>query len=145
MKYSLACLLEGPAAEYQQRLVREIADRFDLRFTLEQAIPPHFTLKYHFETEEIDTVEQIVSRFCTTHAKKAVEIGGFGEFAPDVAFLKVQLSPAAQTTFEAFLVELRHIPWMSFPRDPGGAMRAEAARGERVPAGPGEVVLLLAR
>src|SRR5262245_47016005 len=114
MRYTLACLLEGPAAEYQQRLIREIAARFDLRFTQEQAIPPHFTLKYEFDTDEIETVEEIVRRFCAAHTKTAVEVGGFGAFPPDVAFLKVQLSPAAQTLFEEFLSELREIPWMEW-------------------------------
>jgi 2'-5' RNA ligase len=131
MRYTLACLLEGPAADYQQRLIREIADRFDLRFTQEQAIPPHFTLKYEFDTDAIDTVEGIVRRFCATHTKAAVEVGGFGEFPPDVAFLKVQLSPAAQTLFEEFLTELREIPWMVWSPYDGVGLQFHATLVER--------------
>ena len=131
MKYSIACLLDGPVAEYQQQLIREIADRFDLRFTQQQAIPPHFTLKYAFETDDIGTVERILSQFCAAHAQKAVEVGGFGQFPPDVAFLKVQLSPAAQSLFEEFLEELRQIPWMPWSPYDGEDLQFHATLAER--------------
>lgn len=131
MTYAIACLLEGPVAEYQRGLIREIAGRFGLPFTLEQEIPPHFTLKYEFETEDVGPVVEIIERFCGTHSRTPVEIGGFGDFPPDVAFLDVRLSPEARVVFEEFLGELRQIRWMTWNRYDGEHLRFHATLAER--------------
>jgi len=53
MKYIMPCVLKSPVIEYHRSLVDDIADRFGLTFTQQQAIPAHFTLKYHFTTVNI--------------------------------------------------------------------------------------------
>lgn len=131
MTYAIACLLEGPIAEYQRRLIREIADQTGLRFTLTQAIPPHFTLKYAFETEEGHVIESLVERLCREHSRTPVTVGGFDAFPPDVVFLNVCLSPAAQAVFHEFLGELRGLSWMTWNRFDGEKLRFHATLAER--------------
>ena len=65
----------APFAEYHQALVDEIAARFDLPFTRRQGIPAHFTLKYHFETDDIAPVEALLAGFARAHAAAPVDGG----------------------------------------------------------------------
>jgi hypothetical protein len=44
MKYIMPCVLKSPVVEYHRGLVDDIADRFGLTFTRQQAIPAHLTL-----------------------------------------------------------------------------------------------------
>jgi len=63
-KYIIPCLVRSPQiVEYHRELVDEIAERFGLTFTQRQQIPAHFTLKYHFTTEEIGQVEELLEAF----------------------------------------------------------------------------------
>ncbi len=62
MRYILPCLLGDLIRECHRDLVEEIATRFDLPFTQRQAIPAHFTLKYHFETPDIAPAEELLDR-----------------------------------------------------------------------------------
>lgn len=131
MRYVIHCLLNGPVVDYQLGLIREIADRFELPFTQELALHPHFTLKYEFDTEEVDSIEGLIERFCRKHAETPVEVGGYGEFPPDVAFLQVHLSPAAREVFQAFLGELRGIPGISWSPYDGESLHFHATVAER--------------
>ena len=115
-KYIMPCLLKSPVSDHQRELVEAIAGRFGLTFTQRQAIPAHFTLKYHFTTAEIGQLEALLERFVRTHSRTPVTIGGFGHFLEDVVFVEVELSPAAKRTFEALVSTLRTLPWMPWDR-----------------------------
>jgi 2'-5' RNA ligase len=130
-KYVLHCLLSGPVIEYQNGLIGEIADRFGLGFTREQSLPPHFTLKYEFEAVEMSAVEEHLDRYCRQHRKAPVQVGGFGEFRPDVLFLNVHLSPAAKELFHQLLGELRGVPWITWSPYDGEALHFHATVAER--------------
>ena len=112
--YIMPCLLKAPASDYQRELVDVIAERFGLTFTHRQAMSAHFTLKYHFTTAEIGTVEALLDRFAREHPRTPVMIGGFGHFLADIVFVEVELSRAAKSTFEVLVSTLRTLPWMSW-------------------------------
>ena len=61
-RYIISCFLGSPVLEYQRELVDLIAGRFGLTVTQQQAIPAHFTLKYHFATRDIGEVERQARR-----------------------------------------------------------------------------------
>lgn len=113
-KYIMPCLLQPPIARYQRELVDLIAARLGLTFTQRQAIPAHFTLKYHFTTATIEQVEDLVGEFARGREPAPVVVGGFGHFLEDVVFVEVGLSAAARRLLEALLVALRTLPWMSW-------------------------------
>jgi 2'-5' RNA ligase len=131
MRLVIHCLLEGPVVEYQRDLIHAIGERFGLPFTGEQALHPHFTLRYEFETADIAPVETLIERFCETQKKTPVEVGGFGEFPPDVAFLNVHLSSEARQVFEEFLRELRGVPWLTWSPYDGENLHFHATVAER--------------
>ena len=114
MRYIMPCLLSSPIGEYQREMVSVIAERFDLTFTQRQAIPAHFTLKYHFATLGIEQVEALLDDFVRSQRRSPITVGGFGHFDEDVIFVEVELSPAAQRVHEALVSALRTLPWMTW-------------------------------
>lgn len=112
-RYIIPCLVRSPQiVEYHRELVDEIADRFGLTFTQRQRIPAHFTLKYHFTTEEIGQVEELLEAFGRRYAATFVDVGGCGHFGEDVVFVDVRLSEAARGTLAALISTLRTLSWM---------------------------------
>jgi 2'-5' RNA ligase len=112
MTYIMPCLLKSPVVEYHRALVDDIADRFGLTFTRQQAIPAHFTLKYHFTTADIQAVETVLEAFARNQSRTPITVGGFGHFDEDVVFVEVSLSDAARQSLEALIAALRTLPWM---------------------------------
>ncbi|HEX9408550.1 MAG TPA: 2'-5' RNA ligase family protein, partial [Methylomirabilota bacterium] len=99
----MPCLLPPPVQAYHKELVDLVAERFGLTFTQRQAIPAHFTLKYHFTTPEIGQMEALLDDFVRRHRRAPISVGGFGHFAEDVVFVDVQLSAAARRVLEALV------------------------------------------
>ena len=130
MRYILPCLLPSPVREYHRALVDELAARFDLRITQRQAIPAHFTLKYHFETDDIAPVEVLLADFADRHAAARVTVGDFDHFGENVVFATVTLSPAAQTLLEALFTALRRLPWMPWSPHDGDHLRPHMTLAE---------------
>jgi len=112
-RFIVPCLFRSPQiAEYHRELVDAIADRFGLSFTQRQRIPAHFTLKYHFITNEIQRVEGLLEDFVSRYSSTPVEVGGFGHFDEDVVFVQVRLSDGAQRVLTGLFAALRTLPWM---------------------------------
>jgi len=114
MRYIMPCMLPSPVQAYHRELVDVIAERFGLTFTQRQAIPAHFTLKYHFTTPEIGQIEALLDDFVRRHRRTPITAGAFGHFLEDVVFVEVELSPAAQRAFDALVSALRTLPWISW-------------------------------
>ena len=115
-RYIIPCFLASPIQDYQHELVELIAERFGLTFTQRQAIPAHFTLKYHFATRDIGEVERLIGDFAREREPSPVEVGGFGHFLEDVVFVEVRLSEGARRALDALVATLRTLSWMSWGR-----------------------------
>jgi 2'-5' RNA ligase len=76
-------------------------------------------LKYWFETDKIEVIDQIVENFCKTRKKTRVRVGGFGGFRPKVVFLNADLSEEAKRTFLELISELRKVNWVTWDRYDG--------------------------
>lgn len=123
MRYILPCLFASPIREYHQALVDEVATRFDLPFTRLQAIPAHFTLKYHFETDDIAPVEDLLAGLARGHVAAPVAVGGFGHFDEDAVYVTVTLSPPARAVLVDLFTALRGLPWMPWSPHDGENLR----------------------
>ena len=131
MRYILPCFFGSPIREYHHHgLVDKIAARFNLSYTRRQAIPAHFTLKYHFETDEIAPVEGLLEAFARGHAAAPVTVGGFGHFDEDVVYVGVSLSPAARAVLADLFAELRRLAWMPWSSHDGEHLRPHMTIGE---------------
>ncbi len=118
MRYILPCLLGSSVRKYHRELVEEIAGRFGLTVTQRQGVPAHFTLKYHFETREIEGLEAVLEEFARRQRSTPITVGSFGHFDEDVVFVEVRLSEAARRAVAELIVALRTLPWMTWsPHD----------------------------
>jgi 2'-5' RNA ligase len=131
MRYIMPCLLPSPIGEYQRELVDVIAARFGLTFTQRQAIPAHFTLKYHFTTQEIGQIETLLEDFVRRQRRTSIIVGGFGHFSEDVIFVEVELSPSAQGVLEALVSTLRTLAGMSWDQFDAENLRPHMTIAER--------------
>jgi hypothetical protein len=50
MNYRIVYLLKGESKKYAEKLIKEVAKRFDVNFVYSGKNPVHITLKYRFET-----------------------------------------------------------------------------------------------
>jgi 2'-5' RNA ligase len=144
MRYILHCLLHGPVVSYQTALIDAIAERFDLRWTQRQALAPHFTVKYWFETEHIAEVESLLERFSATRGETPVIVGGISSFPRDIIFLGVNLSAEARETFRALVGDLQTLPWMQWDEYDGDRLHFHATIAERCGSHYSEILDFLA-
>jgi 2'-5' RNA ligase len=130
LRYALACFLSGPVKQYHNSLVDDIATNFGLTKTKTEGVPAHFTLKYWFETDKIEVIDQAVEKFCKTHKKTPVRVGGFGGFRPKVVFLNVWLSDEARQTFLGLVFELRDVESLTWDQYDGEALHFHSTLAE---------------
>jgi 2'-5' RNA ligase len=114
MRYMIHCLLKGPVEKYQKDLVEEIANKFGLTLTKEENLATHFTIKYSFETNQIQEIEKILEDFCKNHKRSKIKVEGFNNFHPNTIFIDIKLSDEAKELVSDFNKELKKINWMSW-------------------------------
>ena len=115
MIYTLANQFSEPIRSYQWNMVEAIANRFpSLTLTLRQNIPAHFTLKYHFETDNISEVEFLLTAFAKDYRGAAITVGQFEHFNYQTIFSRIELSESAQFLYDELIGLLRGISWMQW-------------------------------
>lgn len=92
MNYRIVYLLKGESKRYVERLIREVAKKFNVNFAYSGKQPAHITLKYRFETNKVKEVENVVSEICKETKLSSFEIGGLGNFKKHALILKVKPS-----------------------------------------------------
>lgn len=114
MKYMIVSLLGGEVQNYHQRLVEEIAVKFDVDFLASQKVPTHFTLKDVFETEDIIPLANKLKEFARTHRSAPIFLEGYNRFDDNVIFMDIRFSEEARVLFKQFVSVLREIDWMQW-------------------------------
>lgn len=66
MKYNIRYLIKGEAEQFQQELMHEIEEKFDVHKALHKKQQAHITLKYSFQANdtEIQELEEVLQQFC---------------------------------------------------------------------------------
>lgn len=115
MIFALANCFSEPIRSYHRTIVNEIQSEFpNLTMTRRQNIPSHFTLKYHFEIQDITVIEQMLGRFVTSRVRAPIEVASFDHFNFQTIFARVELSREARLVFNSLMSELRQYPWMQW-------------------------------
>ena len=108
MKYLIVTLIKGNAAEYQQKLLYSIAERFNVNGAIQRKPPAHIALKYSFETENIKLVENYIEEFCNRHKKCKYKLEGINHFDKDVIFIDVITSNEMKQLYAEFIDFLKN-------------------------------------
>lgn len=102
--------------DFYEGLVREISQIFNLDALLNKKRIPHMTLKYPFQINSINELEEIVSDFCQDRRPSTIEIKGVETFEENVIYLRVFSLRQTQETLEDLLEELRKIEDIEWKR-----------------------------
>jgi len=116
LDYILLNLFSGEVVDYQIGLIEELAAHFKLARIKKLGAPPHFTLKYWFNTDNIDPLIEDLEKFCDQHDPTPVKVGGFASFGKEVIYLKVEPSEEAMKVYENLLILLRQYDWIEWDR-----------------------------
>lgn len=92
MNYRVVYLLKGYAKKYAEKLIKDVAKKFNVDYCYSGRQPAHITLKYRFETNKVKEVENVINEICKTTKLSTFEIGGLGNFKKDALILKVKPS-----------------------------------------------------
>jgi len=112
MKYYIAFIIKGSASKYHQKLVKEVGPKFGERRIVDQKNKSHITLKYSFETDNIEEIENIIKKVVKNHNKQKIVFGGFGNFKRFVAYWNPELSKDATAIQKDLIKELRKLKWL---------------------------------
>jgi 2'-5' RNA ligase len=114
-EYAIIYLLPEPARSYHLDLWSKVETKFQLTGRTEPKAPPHITLKYSFEAENLMEVERVLAAFAATSRQTPWSIRGYNHFiTPDnyVIFLEVIPTTAVRAAHTDLLAHLRPIPWL---------------------------------
>jgi 2'-5' RNA ligase len=133
MKYFIGYLVKGEAEQYHQKLVKDIASRFDVFNTVSFKAPSHITFKYISNRERIWDVERVLENLCKDTPVSDFSIGGIGSFDNNVIYLKVEPSEAMVVFRKNLLRELKkldNIPWYPWDRKATPNFHVTIAEGD---------------
>lgn len=114
MKYIIVCLLNGAVKDYHQKLVEEIAEKFDVVALAKQKAPTHFTLKDMFDAENMEELDKALTEFVGTHGPARIFLEGYNRFGDNVIFMDIDFSDSARQLFTEFVARIKEIPWMQW-------------------------------
>ncbi len=83
MKYCIVYLATDEAEKYSINLTKELSEKFAIK-DLSKRVPPHMTIKYPFETEDILQVEKRIEICVEKKTSFPITIRSFGRFENDV-------------------------------------------------------------
>lgn len=114
MKYLIVCLIKGKAKEFNETLMYDVAKRFNVKGAIERKPPAHITLKYSFEIDKIDELENIIKEFCTSNKRTEYKLNGFGSFDKNTIFIKVEPSNEMVRSYKKLINKLKKVKWMTW-------------------------------
>jgi hypothetical protein len=92
MNYRIVYLLRGESKRYSEKLIKDVAKKFNVNYVYSGRQPAHITLKYRFETNNIKKVESLIEEVCKNNKSSYFEVGGIGSFTKHALILKVKPS-----------------------------------------------------
>jgi 2'-5' RNA ligase len=107
MKVDLVYVIKGRPGQYIQNLVKTVGPKFGENYMVENPLPPHITLKYAFNVQDVKKLEKLLEDFVSKRKAYELELKGFGNFRRFVAFLKPELSNSARNLRRDLLAVLK--------------------------------------
>ncbi len=110
MRYCVVYLVKGELQEYFNQITTDVALKFGTK-DLSKRVPPHITLKYPFETDDIREVENKIIATIKGKPNFNFIVEGFERFADkkETIFLSVKVDEAAYSVLKQVISEIGEI------------------------------------
>jgi 2'-5' RNA ligase len=109
MRYFIGYLIQGEAARWHIELSKEIASKFKI-WNISEKNPPHLTIYYPFETEDISPIKIFLRKWLHDHPISGnVTLSGFSHFENRVVFVDVNIDDSVRKAVEDMKIDLRKI------------------------------------
>lgn len=117
MRYVIVAVIKGEAGEFNNRLRKEVFQKFGARSS---RLPAHFTIKAPFEYEgDIGSLEKTLEDFCGSEQSAPLELDGFGHFDDRVIYMRVNLSGEGKAMHDRLIDALKRLDYITFDRKDG--------------------------
>jgi len=113
MKYFVGYLIQGETATWHINLAKNIADKFNT-WKLHEKIPPHITIFYLSEVENILPVKNLLRDWVQNKKVSGnFTIQDFDHFEDRVVFAKTEPDDSVRSMIEGLIKRLKQIPSMT--------------------------------
>jgi 2'-5' RNA ligase len=116
MKYFLGCLICKDVEEFQQKIIRELHEKFKIDYLYEHKQPSHLTLKAPFtcNAEQLKELEHLLENFCKLQEKVKIKIKDVGNFRRRIIFMDVIVPEIVQKEVQKLGKALRNLGWLNW-------------------------------
>lgn len=111
MRYVIVSVTKGSAGIFNENIKKEIYEKWNVKSS---KLPPHFTIKAPFETNNIALVDNIIENFCEYNNKSSYKIKGYDHFDDRVIYMKVFMSKEGKILHDKLIDAINSIDYINF-------------------------------
>lgn len=116
MRYVIVSVTKGNAGDFNNRLRKNLFEKFGAKSS---KLPPHFTIKSPFESEDLSSLENMLQKFCNLNPISKYKIDGYEHFDDRVVYMKVLMSPQGKIIHDKLISELEKFKYINFNNHDG--------------------------
>lgn len=117
MRYVVVCVVKGEAGEVNNRIRREIFEKFKVKSS---KLPAHFTIKAPFEYEgEITELTNVLEEFCAKERVQPFRLEGYEHFDERVIYMHVNMSKEGKAMHDRLIDAMARVPYINFNQKDG--------------------------
>lgn len=116
MRYVIVSVTKGNAGDFNNSLRRNLFEKFGAK---PSKLPPHFTIKSPFESEDLSSLENMLQKFCNSNPISKYKIDGYEHFDDRVVYMKVLMSPQGKIIHDKLISELEKFKYIKFNNHDG--------------------------
>lgn len=116
MRYVIVSVTKGNAGNFNNRLRKNLFEKFGAKSS---KLPPHFTIKSPFESEDLSSLENMLQKFCNSNPISKYKIDGYEHFDDRVVYMKVLMSPQGKIIHDKLISELEKFKYINFNNHDG--------------------------
>lgn len=116
MRYVIVSVTKGNAGDFNNNLRKNLFEKFGAKSS---KLPPHFTIKSPFESEDLSSLENMLQKFCNSNPISKYKIDGYEHFDDRVVYMKVLMSPQGKIIHDKLISELEKFKYIKFNNHDG--------------------------
>lgn len=116
MRYVIVSVTKGNAGDFNNSLRKNLLEKFGAK---PSKLPPHFTIKSPFESEDLSSLENMLQNFCNSNPISKYKIDGYEHFDDRVVYMKVLMSPQGKIIHDKLISELERFKYIKFNNHDG--------------------------